>query len=67
MKVVLAAARVCYYIAPSSHLQKTIPPLLRLLHLSHEIERVVLSYILLISHNTPVSLYSDRNGDVYAC
>ncbi|KAI0346195.1 hypothetical protein BDW22DRAFT_1323138 [Trametopsis cervina] len=47
--VVLAAARTFYYIAPSSEHEKIIAPLLRLLHISPEIERVVLRYLLMIS------------------
>ncbi|KAI0701216.1 adaptin N terminal region-domain-containing protein [Cytidiella melzeri] len=47
--VVLAVARTFYYIAPPSETGKIIPPLLRLLHLSPEIERVVLPYLLMIS------------------
>ncbi|KAI0090180.1 adaptin N terminal region-domain-containing protein [Irpex rosettiformis] len=47
--VVLAVARTFYYIAPPSETGKIIPPLLRLLHISPEIERVVLPYLLMIS------------------
>ncbi|KAJ3556780.1 hypothetical protein NM688_g1828 [Phlebia brevispora] len=56
--VVLAVARVFYHIAPPSHLPKVVPPLLRLLHISPEIERVVLSYLLVISHGSPQLLGS---------
>ncbi|KAJ3481196.1 hypothetical protein NLI96_g7828 [Meripilus lineatus] len=47
--VVLAVARAFYYLAPSSESKKAIPPLLRLLHVSSEVERVVLTYLLIIS------------------
>ncbi|KAI0806028.1 adaptin N terminal region-domain-containing protein [Irpex lacteus] len=47
--VVLAVSRAFYYIAPSSETGKIIPPLLRLLHISPEVERVVLPYLLMIS------------------
>lgn len=53
--VVLAVARLFYYLAPPSKLPKITQPLVRLLHISPQVERVVLAYILLISHSHPVS------------
>ncbi|EIW57778.1 uncharacterized protein TRAVEDRAFT_169778 [Trametes versicolor FP-101664 SS1] len=47
--VVLGVARAFYYLGPSSDLPKIVPPLLRLLHISREIERVVLTNLVLIS------------------
>ncbi|KAH9846240.1 adaptin N terminal region-domain-containing protein [Lenzites betulinus] len=47
--VVLAIARAFYYLGPPSDLPKIVPPLLRLLHLSREIERVVLTNLVLVS------------------
>ncbi|KAI0749854.1 adaptin N terminal region-domain-containing protein [Daedaleopsis nitida] len=47
--VVLAVARVFYYLAPPSDLPKIVPPLLRLLHVSPEVERVVLTNLALTS------------------
>lgn len=51
-------ARLFYYLAPPSQLPKIVSPLLRLLHISPEIERVVLSYLILISRSAPVSIWS---------
>ncbi|KIM84396.1 hypothetical protein PILCRDRAFT_818757 [Piloderma croceum F 1598] len=51
--VVLAVVRVVYYLAPPSHLPKILHPLLRLPHISPAVERVVLSYVLLISSSHP--------------
>ncbi|KAF9000675.1 adaptin N terminal region-domain-containing protein [Cyathus striatus] len=51
--VVLAAARIFYYVAPPSQLEKIVQPLLRLLFSSRETERVVLAYILVISKSHP--------------
>ncbi|KAH9945480.1 adaptin N terminal region-domain-containing protein [Epithele typhae] len=47
--VVLAVARVVYYLAPAAELPKTVPPLLRLLHVSTEVERVVLANLAITS------------------
>ncbi|KAL7279380.1 hypothetical protein ACG7TL_007221 [Trametes sanguinea] len=47
--VVLAVARVFYYLGPPTDLPKIVPPLLRLLHISPEIERVILTNLVLIS------------------
>ncbi|KZT06124.1 uncharacterized protein LAESUDRAFT_813041 [Laetiporus sulphureus 93-53] len=47
--VVLAVARVFYYLAPTSEIPKIVSPLLRLLHASQEIERVVLAYLVIAS------------------
>ncbi|KAI9066121.1 hypothetical protein FKP32DRAFT_1589999 [Trametes sanguinea] len=47
--VVLAVARVFYYLGPPTDLPKIAPPLLRLLHISPEIERVILTNLALIS------------------
>ncbi|TFY58457.1 hypothetical protein EVJ58_g6407 [Rhodofomes roseus] len=45
--VVLAVARVFYYLAPPSEVPKIVLPLLRLLHTSRQVERVVLAYLLI--------------------
>ncbi|KAI0648889.1 adaptin N terminal region-domain-containing protein [Trametes meyenii] len=47
--VVLAVARAFYYLGPPSDLPRIVPPLLRLLHISMEVERVVLTNLVLIS------------------
>ncbi|KAI0784468.1 adaptin N terminal region-domain-containing protein [Abortiporus biennis] len=47
--VVLAVGRAFYYLAPPSELKKIVSPLIRLLHISPEVERVVLTYLLIIS------------------
>ncbi|KAI0249870.1 adaptin N terminal region-domain-containing protein [Lactifluus subvellereus] len=47
--VVMAVTRAFYYLALSSHHHKIIRPLLRLLAVSPEVERVILTYILFIS------------------
>ncbi|KAI0636195.1 adaptin N terminal region-domain-containing protein [Trametes polyzona] len=47
--VVLAVARAFYYLGPPTELPKIVPPLLRLLHISPEIERVVLTNLVLVS------------------
>lgn len=46
--------RVFYYVGPPTQINKIVNPLLRLMHTSKEIERVVLSYIAAISHQYPV-------------
>ncbi|THH26301.1 hypothetical protein EUX98_g7887 [Antrodiella citrinella] len=48
--VVLAVARVFYYLAPPSEIKKMASPLIRLLHVSSEVERVALAYLLIVSH-----------------
>ncbi|KAJ6607370.1 adaptin N terminal region-domain-containing protein [Mycena sp. CBHHK59/15] len=55
--VVLAVTRVFYYAGPSSYHSQIVQPLLRLLHTSKEVERVVVAYILVISRTAP-NLYS---------
>ena len=54
-QVVLAVARVIYYLAPSSELPKIVPPLLRLLHVSPEVERIVLTNLVITSGSLAVS------------
>ncbi|PBK79829.1 hypothetical protein ARMGADRAFT_1021326 [Armillaria gallica] len=51
--VVLAAARVLYYAGPPSYHAKIVQPLLRLLSVSKEIERVVLAYTLIVASASP--------------
>ncbi|KAK7033043.1 AP complex subunit beta [Favolaschia claudopus] len=55
--VVLAAARVFYYTGPPSYHSRLVQPLLRLLHTSKEVERVVIAYVHALSHSNP-SLFS---------
>ncbi|KAJ7219906.1 adaptin N terminal region-domain-containing protein [Mycena pura] len=55
--VVFAVTRVLYYAGPPSHHSRIVQPLLRLQHISKEVERVVLAYILAVSRTTP-SLFS---------
>ncbi|KAL5526852.1 APL6 [Sanghuangporus sanghuang] len=52
--VVMTVTRIFYYLAPPSQLSKVVGPLLRLLHLSKEVERVVLAnlLIILVKHST---------------
>ncbi|KAL5503884.1 APL6 [Sanghuangporus vaninii] len=52
--VVMTVTRLFYYLAPPSQLSKVVGPLLRLLHLSKEVERVVLAnlLIILVKHST---------------
>jgi len=53
-QVVLGTTRVFYYIGtPASH-SKAVSPLLRLLHISPGVERVVLTYILVMVQNNAV-------------
>ncbi|OCH90335.1 hypothetical protein OBBRIDRAFT_793423 [Obba rivulosa] len=47
--VVLAVARTFWYLAPSSETSKLVPPLLRLLNASPEVQRVVLAYLVLVA------------------
>ncbi|KII84456.1 hypothetical protein PLICRDRAFT_168063 [Plicaturopsis crispa FD-325 SS-3] len=49
--VVLAVSRVFLYIGPPSELPKIVHPLLRLLQVSKEVERVTLAYLLVICRN----------------
>lgn len=53
-QVVLATARAFYYIAPASEMKKIVAPLIRLLHISPEVERVVLTYLLIVSQTLAV-------------
>jgi AP-3 complex subunit beta len=53
-KVVLAVVRVFYYIAPPSQSKKIIQPMLRLLHVSSEVERTVIPYLLMVSQSLMV-------------
>lgn len=68
LQVVLGVARAFYYLGPPSDLPNIIPPLLRLLHVSREIERVVLTNLVLISSSLSVScLYSVRGSVLTVC
>jgi len=51
----MAAARVIFYAGPPVYLQKIVQPLLRLLHSSKEVERVVLVYLLIVAQKSPAS------------
>ncbi|KAI5121230.1 hypothetical protein M0805_007237 [Coniferiporia weirii] len=51
--VVMAVARVFFYLAPPSQLVKVVSPLLRLLPTSKEVERVVLAYLVVITREAP--------------
>ena len=53
-QVVMAATRAFYYLAPPSRHSIFVNPLLRLLHTSEEVERVLLSYIDVIASDEPV-------------
>ena len=55
-QVVMAVARLLFYLGPQSSQAKIVNPLLRLLHNSKEVERVVLSYLVVITRELPVSL-----------
>jgi AP-3 complex subunit beta len=50
----MAATRAFYYLAPSSRHTVFVSPLLRLLHTSKEVERVILSYVEVIAQDEPV-------------
>ena len=50
----MSVTRAFYYLALPSQHHKVVRPLLRLLPVSPEVERVVLTYILSISHTAPV-------------
>lgn len=58
IQVVLAAARAIYYLGPPSRLNRVISPLLRLLHTSPEVERVMVEECYVIARNHPVSNYT---------
>ncbi|KAF7309545.1 AP complex subunit beta [Mycena indigotica] len=51
--VVLAVTRVFYYASPPSYHPRVVQPLLRLLHTSREIERVVLGYLFALARVRP--------------
>ncbi|KAG5637426.1 hypothetical protein H0H81_004633 [Sphagnurus paluster] len=51
--VVLAVTRVFFYAGPPSYLSKTVLPLIRLLSISREVERVVLVYLNVIARAAP--------------
>jgi len=51
---VMAAARVIFYTGPPVYLQKIVQPLLRLLHSSKEVERIVLVYLSIVAQKSPV-------------
>lgn len=51
--VVMAASRGIYYLAPPSQTTKAVSPLLKLLHTSPEVERVVVEELYLISRASP--------------
>ncbi|KAJ3781899.1 adaptin N terminal region-domain-containing protein [Lentinula aff. detonsa] len=55
--VVLASVRIFWYLGPPSVHSKVVRPLLRLLQVSKEVERVTLSYILVLAR-TSASLFS---------
>lgn len=59
-QVVMSVARAFYYLALPSQHHKIVHPLLRLLATSLEVERVVLAYILSISHIASVRLMRFR-------
>ena len=56
LQVVLAVARVFYYLAPETELPKIVPPLLRLLHVSPEVERIVLANLVITLSALSVSV-----------
>ncbi|KAH9018479.1 adaptin N terminal region-domain-containing protein [Lactarius pseudohatsudake] len=51
--VVMSVSRAFYYLALPSRHHKIVQPLIRILAVSPEIERVVLAYVLSISHTSP--------------
>ncbi|KAG2145245.1 adaptin N terminal region-domain-containing protein [Suillus clintonianus] len=59
--VVLAVARAFYYLAPPSMLSKIAAPLLRLLSVSREVERVALVYLLVVARSHPVLFITSHN------
>jgi len=52
---VLAVVRVFYYAGPAPLPTKVLRALLRTIHISREVERVVLAYLLILSRSAPVS------------
>jgi AP-3 complex subunit beta len=50
----MAAAKVIYYAGTQAYLQRILHPLLKLLHKSREVERIVLVYLLRIVPRAPV-------------
>ncbi|TDL25466.1 hypothetical protein BD410DRAFT_743013 [Rickenella mellea] len=62
--VVLAVTRLFHYLAPPSERHKYVDPLLRLLPRSKEIERIVLSYLVVLSHDSP-SLFAPLHARFY--
>lgn len=52
----MAVSQTFYYVGPPSQVTKTVQPLLRLLGVSVEVERIVLAYLLVISRAQPVRL-----------
>ncbi|KAI0926282.1 hypothetical protein AcW1_008493 [Taiwanofungus camphoratus] len=54
--VVLAVARAFFYLSPSSEVSKIVSPLLRLLHVSPEVERVVLAHLVVASRSLSSAL-----------
>ncbi|KAJ7494593.1 adaptin N terminal region-domain-containing protein, partial [Mycena galericulata] len=52
--VVLAVTRVFYYAGPPSYHSRIVQPMLRLLHTSKEVERVVVAYCLAVARHAPV-------------
>lgn len=50
----MAVSRTIYYLAPVKEHRKIVLPLLRLLHSSTEVERVVLENLRVIAHDYPV-------------
>lgn len=71
--VVIAATRVIFYAGPPSYHPKVVQPLLRLLHISPEVERIVLAYILasnpvlFASHPTPFFISAADLPENRAC
>ncbi|KDQ14349.1 hypothetical protein BOTBODRAFT_132529 [Botryobasidium botryosum FD-172 SS1] len=59
--VVLAVFRVFYYVGPPSGQSKAVPHLLRLLHRSPQIERVVLENLAVVGRESPRLLMSSMN------
>lgn len=62
-QVVLAVVRVFYYTGPPSSASQIVKPLLRIMHVSREVERVVLAYLLIITRAHPVSIHI-RHWDI---
>lgn len=60
LQVILAVARVFYYVGPPSESAHIISPLLRLLHTSVEVERVAVEELYLLARDHPVSLQLAR-------